>query len=174
MSDTTVRPDGYAARPVVTNWVERVAPGQLYLGPALVAVLRDGATVKACAASLTSGVAFGTKTYQGTVDSLVACVAAIIGKTPLAAPTATPDGELVSGFPVSVRLANPNTTGTIRYTLDGSAPTTASPVCAAGSAISVAQGQILTAAVFPAQTSGLSSPVLRRNYRTVAGFFGIP
>ena len=174
VSDTTIHPDGAAAKTKIFDWYQTLNPNSTPpYGPALVAVKPDGRTVKATAGAMTSGAVFGTEIYQGTVDSLVACLASIIDETAPSPPTATPDGELVSGFPVSVRLAHPNSSGTIRYTLDGSAPTRSSTAYT-GSAISVAQGKILTAAVFPAQASGLSSPVLRRNYRTVAGFFGIP
>ena len=147
--------------------------GTTTYGPMLVAVTPDGGTVKAKQATLSSGKAFGTQTYRGTVDSLVACLAAIIGGTPPSAPTATPDGELVEGFPVSVALANPNASGTLRYTLDGSTPTRSSTAYA-GSAFQIQRGQILSAVVFPSDASALTSPVLVRNYRTVPGFFGIP
>ena len=174
VSDTTVNPDGVPAKPVVIGWMNQLESGTPLYGPTLVAVTPNGATTKAGVFTMSSGKTFGTETYDGTVDSLVACVAAIIGKTPLAAPTATPDAELAeaSAFPVSVTLSNPNASGTIRYTLDGSAPTRSSAAYSAP--VSVPKGQVLSAAVFPANASDLSSPVLRRNYRTVAGFFGIP
>ena len=168
-SDTTVYPDGVLAKSAIFDWFG----GMTMYGPMLVAVTRDGETVKAKHASLSSGTTFGTKTYRGTVDSLIDCIAAIIGGTPPSAPTATPDGELVDGFPVSVALANPNSSGTLRYTLDGSAPTRSSTAYA-GSALRIQNGQILSAAVFPSDASALSSPVLVRNYRTVPVFFGIP
>ena len=172
-SDTTVYPDGAAAKPVIVGWANRLVSGTPISGPALVAVTPDGATTKAADLTFGSGRTFGSKTYQGTVESLIACLAAIIGKTAPSAPTATPDGELVAGFPVSVTLANPNSSGTIRYTLDGSAPTRSSTAWSGGS-IQVQRGQTLSAAVFPSGSSDLSSPVLVRNYRTVPGFFGIP
>ena len=168
-SDTTVYPDGVLAKSAIFDWYG----GSTMYGPMLVAVTPDGETLKAKYAVLTSGSTFGTKTYRGTVDSLVDCIAAIIGSTPPSAPTATPDGELVDGYPVSVALANPNSSGTLRYTLDGSAPTRSSAAYA-GSALQIQRGQILSAAVFPASSSDLTSPVLVRNYRTVADFFGIP
>ena len=173
VSDTTVRPDGAAAKPVIVGWANRLVSGTPISGPALVAVTPDGATTKAADLTLSSGRTFGSKTYQGTVDSLIACLAAIIGKTAPSAPTATPDGELVAGFPVSVTLANPNSSGTIRYTLDGSSPTRSSTAWSGGS-IQVQPNQTLVAAVFPSSSSDLSSPILRKEYRTVPGFFGIP
>jgi len=173
VSDTTVRPDGAAVRPLILEWANRLQSGIPISGPTLVAVTKDGATTKAADLTFSSGRTFGTKRYQGTVDSLIACLADIIGKTTPSAPTATPDGELVTGFPVSVRLANPNASGTIRYTLDGSAPTRSSTAWN-GTPIQVQSGQTLSAAVFPSSASDLSSTVLRRNYRTVPRIFGIP
>ena len=173
VSDTTVRPDGALAKPVIVGWANRLESGTPVTGPALVAVTPDGTTTKAADLTFGSGDAFGSKTYQGTVDSLIACLAALLGKTPPSAPTATPDGELGSGFPVSVSLANPNSSGTIRYTLDGSIPTRASAAWT-GSPIQIQAGQVLSAAVFPTDSAGLTSTILRRHYRTIPGFFGIP
>ena len=176
-SDTTVHPDGVAARNLLFEWMKRLHPtnSPIY-GPMLVAARRDGTLFAPDAAdtfAIYSGGTFGTETYDGTVASLVACLASIIGGTTLSPPTATPDVELVTEFPVSVRLSNPNSSGTIRYTLDGSTPTRSSTAYT-GSAIQIGRGQTLLATVFPADASALTSPVLRKNYCTVAGFFGIP
>ena len=173
-SDPSVYPEGDAAHDLLDGWMKQLHPSSSSpYGPMVVAATPDHSSFPADALTLTSGTTFGSKTYQGTADSLVACLAAIIGKTAPSAPTATPDSPLVAGFPVSVSLANPNSSGTIRYTLDGSAPTRSSTAWSGGS-IRIQRGQILSAAVFPSGSSDLSSPVLVRNYRTVAGFFGIP
>ena len=177
VSDTTIHPDGAAARNLLFGWMKQLHPNSnpVY-GPMLVAAHPDGTLYAADAAdtfALFSGGTFGTETYDGTVASLVACLASIIGGTSLAGPTVTPDGELVTGFPVSVRLANPNGSGTLRYTLDGSAPTRTSTPWS-GTPIQIQLGQTLLAAVFPADASALASPVVRKSYCTVAGFFGIP
>ena len=113
--------------------------------------------------------------YEGTGDSLVRGFAAVLGQTAvLSPPTISLDSELIDSFPLTVTLANPNASGTIYYTLDGSAPTEAngtrytSPVSIASS------GVVLKAAVWNA--GGLSSPVLVKSYRSISewanGIFG--
>ncbi|MBQ3810485.1 MAG: chitobiase/beta-hexosaminidase C-terminal domain-containing protein, partial [Kiritimatiellae bacterium] len=177
VSDTTIHPDGAAARTLLFDWMKRLHPNSTPIyGPMLVAAHPDGTLYAADAAdtfALFAGGTFGTETYDGSVASLVACLASIIGEASLSPPTATPDAELVDGFPVSVRLSNPNASGTIRYTIDGSAPTRSSTVYN-GSAIQIQNGQILSATVFPANASDLTSAILRKKYCNVAGFFGVP
>ena len=173
VSDLMVRPDGAAAKNYILGWMKTLHPNSTPAGPVLIALTPDGGESLADAFAMFSSTEFGQETYQGTVDSLVACIASIIGGATLSPPTATPDSVLVDGFPVSVRLSNPNASGTIRYTLDGSAPTRSSTVYN-GSAIPIRNGEILSATVFPANASDLTSAILRRKYCTVAGFFGVP
>ena len=62
--------------------------------------------------------------YEDTVESLVRGFLAVMGEPSVpAAPTVSPNAELVNAFPLTVTLENPNVTGTIYYTLDGSVPT---------------------------------------------------
>ena len=174
VSDLAVRPDGAAAKAYILDWMETLHPDSAPVnGPVFVALTPDGGTAKADAFAMVKGIEFGSKTYDGSVDSLVACVAALLGGTSLSAPVATPGDELVAGFPVSVTLSNPNGSGTkLRYTLDGSAPTASSPLWPGGT-VEIRRGEILTAVVFPSG-SGITSPVLRKDYRTVPTHLGIP
>ena len=109
--------------------------------------------------------------YEDTIDSLVRGFAAVLGQTSvLSAPTVSPDSELVDSFPLTVKLTNPNATGTIYYTLDGSVPTKANGR-QYSSAISIASSDIvLKAAVW--NPSGLSSPVLVKSYKTITDVVG--
>lgn len=117
----------------------------------------------------------GGMLYKDTVASLVRGFAAVLGQTSvLSAPTVSPDSELIDSFPLTVKLTNPNATGTIYYTLDGSVPTKANGRQYT-SAISIASSDVvLKAAVWPA--NGLSSPVLVKSYRSISewanGIFG--
>ena len=147
-------------------------PSSTPAGPVLIALTPDGGESLADAFAMFSGVEFGTETYHGTVDSLIACVASLLGGASLSAPVVAPADELVAGFPVSVTLSNPNSSGTLRYTLDGSAPSASSPAWPGGT-LQIQHGQTLLAAVFPSG-SGLTSPVLRKNYGTVPMYLGIP
>ena len=172
VSDLMVRPDGAAAKDYILGWMKKLHPTSTPAGPVLIALTPDDGESLADAFAMVSGVEFGQETYHGTVDSLVDCVAALLGGTSLSAPVATPADELVAGFPVSVTLSNPNASGTLRYTLDGSAPSASSPAWSGG-ALQVQRGQTLLAAVFPSG-SGLTSPYLRKEYRTVPMYLGVP
>ena len=116
----------------------------------------------------------GTELYLGTVESLINGFASVLGATVPAAPVCSEAGDLVDAFPLSVTLSNPNPSGTIYYTLDGSAPTRANGILYDGP-IEIASSDIeLRAAVWTGAT--LSSPVLARKFRTVSewanGVFG--
>lgn len=117
----------------------------------------------------------GDVQYDETVESLVAGLASVMGVSGVpAAPVASPDTELVGGYPVTVTLTNPNASGTIYYTLDGSAPTKVNGMRYETSVLITSPGVILKAAVWNA--SGLSSPVLVKSYRSISewanGIFG--
>ncbi len=115
-----------------------------------------------------SGQSVNSVTYDGTVDSLVRCIGSFLG-TPPSAPTLSPADTLINAFPVTVTLSNPNGSGTLRYTLDGSAPTRSSPVYSKTITIT-SSDQILQAAVWP--SSEPSSPVVVANYKTVNEVMG--
>jgi hypothetical protein len=172
VSDLMVRPDGAAAKGYILGWMKKLHPTSTPAGPVLIALAPDGGESLADAFAMVSGVEFGSETYRGSADSLIACVAALLGGTSLSAPVVTPAEDLVAGFPVSVTLSNPNASGTIRYTLDGSAPN-ASSLAWSGGTLQIQRGQTLLVAVFPSG-SGLTSPVLRKDYRTVPMHLGIP
>ena len=172
VSDLMVRADGAAAKAYILDRMKTLHPNSIPAGPVLIAMTPDGSESLADAFAIYSGAAFGSKTYAGTVASLIDCVAALLGGTSLSAPVAAPADELVAGFPVSVTLSSPNASGTLRYTLDGSAPSPSSPAWTGGT-LQVQHGQTLLAAVFPSG-SGLTSPVLRKDYRTVPMYLGIP
>ncbi len=174
LSDTTVRADGAVAKPYILERLAEITSSHSPWGPSLVAVTPDGVTLTAVP-GLYSGVAFGEKTYTGTVDSLIACIASIIGGASLAPPVASPDSIIVdaSDFPISVTLSHTNASGTIRYTLDGSRPNASSPAWS-GTPISIPnEHTTLTAVVFPSGSGTCSLP-LRCEYATASKFFGIP
>lgn len=117
----------------------------------------------------------GGMLYKDTVESLVHGFAAVMGQTSvLSAPTVSPDVELINSFPLTVTLANPNVTGTIYYTLDGSVPTKTNGKQYTSSISIASSDVVLKAAVWNA--SGLSSPVLVKSYRSISewanGIFG--
>ncbi|MBQ9430354.1 MAG: chitobiase/beta-hexosaminidase C-terminal domain-containing protein [Kiritimatiellae bacterium] len=113
----------------------------------------------------------GTELYLDTAQSLIAGFASVLQETALpAAPTATPETSLVDSFPISVTLANPNANGDIFYTLDGTAPTRSNGTRYTGAISIPNSGMSLQAAVWT--DSALSSPILIRQYKTIADVFG--
>ena len=112
----------------------------------------------------------GTELFLTTVESLIAGFASVLGETVPQAPTCSRAETLVDSFPITVTLSNPNGSGTIYYTLDGSAPTPSNGTAYSG-AITISNGMsILKAAVWP--DSGLSSAVYIGMFKTVADVFG--
>ena len=65
----------------------------------------------------------GTELFLNTSESLIAGFASVLGETVPQAPICSRTETLVDSFPLTVTLTNPNGSGTIYYTLDGSAPT---------------------------------------------------
>ena len=112
----------------------------------------------------------GTELYLDTVESLIAGFASILGETVPQAPGCSHTEALVDGFPLTVTFANPNGSGTIYYTLDGSAPTPSNGTIYSGAITITSTASTLSAAVWPA--SGLSSPVYVGAFKTVADVFG--
>ena len=112
----------------------------------------------------------GTEPYLGTVESLAAGFASVLGQTLPKAPSASVPGPLVDAFPVQVTLSNPNAGGTLLYTLDGSSPTPSNGTVCTGSVTIPDASTALRAAVWP--SSGFSSPVFAGDYKTVADVFG--
>lgn len=59
-----------------------------------------------------------------TIQDMIEAFAGLWGASSVpSAPTITPDAEFVDAFPITVSLTNPDSEGTIYYTLDGSFPT---------------------------------------------------
>ena len=121
-----------------------------------------------------NGSTIGAVAYSGTVESLIAGFASILGETVPLAPVCSQSGSLVDAFPVTVTLSNPNGSGTIYYTLDGSVPTP-SDGTAYSNPITILSSDIeLCAAAWT--SSSLSSPVLLKRFRSVSewanGVFG--
>ena len=108
----------------------------------------------------------GTELYLDTVESLVAGFASVLGETVPLAPTCSITDTLVDAFPVSVTLSNPNSTGTIRYTFDGSVPTMANGIIYNGPITITSSSVELRAAVWT--SASLSSPVLVKRFRSVS------
>lgn len=113
--------------------------------------------------------AIGSVTYDGTVSTLIAGIASVLGESLPAAPTTTADG-LVEGFPASVELTNPNASGTIRYTLDGSTPTESNGFVYTEPLSIPASGVVLKASIWT--DAGLCSPLLSVRFRTVGDVLG--
>jgi hypothetical protein len=114
----------------------------------------------------------GTELYLDTVDSLVAGFASVLGETVPLPPAATPASTLVDAFPLQVALSNPNSGGTLLYTLDGTSPTPSNGKRYTAPVTIPDASAVLRAAVWPASASGLSSPVFVGDYKTVADVFG--
>ena len=112
----------------------------------------------------------GTELYLDTVDSLVAGFASVLGETVPLTPTATPTGPLVDAFPLQVTLTNPNSGGTLLYTLDGSFPTPSNGIRYSAPVTIPDASTVLRAAIWP--SSGLSSLIFVGDYKTIADVFG--
>ena len=112
----------------------------------------------------------GTEPYLDTVESLIAGFASVLGTTVPQAPVCSQTETLVDSFPLSVTLANPNGSGTIYYTLDGSAPTPSNGTAYAGAIDIPNSAATLTAMVWP--SNGLSSGAYVGTFKTVAEVLG--
>ena len=108
--------------------------------------------------------------YLDTPESLMAGFAAALGEGVPQVPVCSAPDTLVDGFPVTVELSNPNGSGTIRYTLDGTAPTHENGLVYAGPIAIGGSSNVLRAAVWP--ESGVSSPVFVGAYKTAADILG--
>lgn len=108
--------------------------------------------------------------YLDTAESLIAGFAAALGESVPQTPVCSVADTLVDAFPVTVALSNPNGSGVIRYTLDGTAPTRENGVVYAGPVVIGGSSDTLRAAVWP--ESGVSSPVFVGAYKTAADILG--
>ena len=112
----------------------------------------------------------GSVRYLGTVESLIAGFASVLGETVPEAPVCSVPDSLVDAFPIAVAFSNANGSGTIRYTLDGTAPTRSNGMVYSGAIAIPDASTVLRAAVWPA--SGVSSPVFVGAYKTAADILG--
>ena len=169
-ADDSERVDTEAAK----NYFRDLYSGQDAIFPMLVFADPSNPDVPlASGVARNDGVAtIGGVPYDDTVESLVRGFAAVMDETSVpAAPTVSPESELVAGFPVMVTLENPNAYGTIYYTLDGSAPTKANGSLYTSPISIVSSDIVLKAVVW--NTSGLSGLVLIKSYKTSSDVVGI-
>lgn len=114
--------------------------------------------------------------YEDTVESLVKGFAAAMGVTSIPSrPTISPDQEYVDSLPLTVTLTNPNGSGTLYYTLDGTNPATSATRKVYSGAITITdKTSILTAVV--KNSSGVYGLPLVRSFALysdyVNGYFG--
>ena len=116
----------------------------------------------------------GQVQYLDTAESLIAGFASVLGETVPQAPICSQAETLVDSFPLTVTLTNPNGSGTIYYTLDGSVPSPSTGI-PYSNPITITSSDIeLYAAVWT--DASLSSPVLVKKYTSVSewanGVFG--
>ena len=112
----------------------------------------------------------GTKLYRDTVDSLVAGFASVLDATVLLAPVCSHTDSLIDSFPITVTLTNPNGSGTMYYTLDGSVPSSSNGAVYSGAITLPDSSKILTAIIWPA--SGLPSGAYVSHFNTVEDVLG--
>ena len=112
--------------------------------------------------------------YRDTPESLIASFASILGvAAPLAAPVASVTDASGKTYPFSVTLSNPNGSGTIYYTLDGTAPTREKGTRYTGAISIPASGTTLKAVVWPDGASAVSGVPLAITYQSLSDFIGI-
>lgn len=112
----------------------------------------------------------GTELFLNTSESLIAGFASVLGETVPLAPVCSQIETLVDSFPLTVTLTNPNGSGTIYYTLDGSVPTPSNGTAYAGAITIPNSAAILTAIVWPA--NGLSGGAYVGKFKTISDIFG--
>ncbi len=116
----------------------------------------------------------GTELFLNTSESLIAGFASVLGETVPQAPICSRTETLVDSFPLTVTLTNPNGSGTIYYTLDGSVPTKTNGLRYSGPITISSSNVELRAAVWT--DVSFSSPVLVKKYTSVSewanGVFG--
>ena len=108
------------------------------------------------------GPGIGGVPYEDTVESLVRGFAAVMGETSVpAAPTVSPEAELVDLFPLEVTLVNTNGYGVIYYTLDGSVPTSENGTRYAGP-VRIADKEAVLCAAVKTDSGQYGIPLVRR------------
>jgi len=112
----------------------------------------------------------GTELYLDTVESLIAGFASVLGSTVPQAPVCSHTDSLVDSFPITVALTNPNGSGTMYYTLDGSVPSPSNGSVYSGAITLSDSSKTLTAIIWP--SSGLSSGAYVSYFKTVGDVLG--
>lgn len=112
----------------------------------------------------------GTELYLDTAESLIAGFASVLGSTVPQAPVCSHTDSLVDSFPITVTLTNPNGSGTMYYTLDGSVPSSSNGAVYSGAITLSDSSKILTAIIWPA--TGLSSGAYVSHFKTVEDVLG--
>ena len=111
--------------------------------------------------------------YRDTPESLIASFASILGvAAPLAAPIPSVKDANGKTYPFSVTLSNPNGTGTIYYTLDGTVPTREKGILYTGAITIPALGTTLKAVVWPSNTGAVSGVPLAITYQPLGAEIG--
>ena len=112
--------------------------------------------------------------YRNSVESLASCFASFLVKAPpLGPPVASATSAVGKTFPFSVALSNTNGTGTIYYTLDGSAPTRGKGTKYSGPITIPKSGTTLKAAVWPAGANEVSGVPLVATYESLGDIVGV-
>ena len=127
-------------------------------------VIMDGLNNPITFATAREGYSIGSRTYDGTAQSLVRCLSGLLGADVPSEPTTT-SANLVSSFPVTYALVNPNSSGTLYYTTDGTPPTPENGKVYTGPVTLTSPNQVLTAAVW--DSSGWSSPCIVMSPKTM-------
>ena len=112
--------------------------------------------------------------YRDTPESLIASFASVLGGgTPLAAPVPSVKDAGGKTYPFSVTLSNPNGSGTIYYTLDGTAPTRENGIRYTGAISIPSSGTTLKAVVWPSSASAVSGVPLAITYQSLSSVVGV-
>ena len=111
--------------------------------------------------------------YRNTPESLIECFASFFGTAPLGAPVPSVTDATGESFPFPVTLTNTNGTGTIYYTLDGSAPTRANGIRYAAAISIPSSGTTLKAVVWPDGANAVSGIPLAITYESLNEAIGM-
>ncbi len=112
--------------------------------------------------------------YMDSAESLIECFASFIDTAkPLGAPIVSVKDANGRTFPFNVMLSNTNGTGTIYYTLDGTAPTRENGIVYTSAVTIPASGTVLKAVVWPSDANAISGVPLMVEYSLLNDAIGI-
>ena len=114
--------------------------------------------------------------YRDSVGSLVECFGSFLDTAkPLGPPVVSAENAFGISFPFAVYLSNTNYSGTIYYTLDGSAPTRLNGIAYYGGPIDIpSPGTTLKAVVWPLDSNAVSGVPLSITYNSFDDAIGVP